>query len=503
MPAFHIETADDPLIFDASADWRGGMVNNVAPYLLGVNQYARAVDLDMDASGLLKTRRGSEEMEEFANPVRGMVWFSTPTHQQVLVAEGTTTHYYAPSVWNEGTGYSPDIDAEVCMVQGLSEVYAADGVNHIHYWDGVTWGDLYAEGTSVPADPSILEWHTQRLFAAGMASEPDTIHVSDILDARTFDPVTQSFRVGADGSPIVAMVPWDNFNLVVLKERSTWVVNCNPTASVANWTIDRVHGGIGCVARKSAVQVGNDVWWMSDSGPVTLRRLSIESGREISPVIGDQVQTTIDAINPSLVGTAAFTYYQNKVFAGIRLESTPTLVFYTRSGAWLSLWSIDPRHFAKPKFAGEEERLWWADGDGKVWALRDADVYTDGTAAIGPILESRGHICSEPINLKTGFQCEIEFAQSEALAEVAVSLDEGSWEVIGEDIETSREVARLPINLPFVLSSGQTKRAQQDLLSLGQWRSIQVRVRADEGKLGIRAITLAALLDTLDQEVTA
>ena len=79
-----------------------------------------------------------------------------------------------------------------------------------------------------------------------------------------WDLVNNQIRIGAgDGEPIVALKTWQETNLLVFKRRGVWSIDCNPTAvNAADFSVAKIHNTIGCVARRSVCQVGQDIWFL-------------------------------------------------------------------------------------------------------------------------------------------------------------------------------------------------------------------------------------------------
>ena len=199
---------------------------------------------------------------------------------EATVADGAVTIL---NLTNKGRGYT---SAPTVTISG-------DGSN--------------ATATAELIDPpfgDIAVWHTNRMFTAGINNLSDTIRVSDILDP-SYWAVANSFRVGGgEGEAIVALKSWDVTNLLVYKESSTYLVQPDPAAEVANWPIQQVSDTVGCVAANTAVQGGADVWWLSKQGVVSIRRMQQETQREISAAISVPVQSYIDRINWEYASTS-------------------------------------------------------------------------------------------------------------------------------------------------------------------------------------------------------
>lgn len=190
----------------------------------------------------------------------------------------------------------------------------------------------------VPPKGPHAVWHTNRL----MVASGETLYVSDFFTPGYF-AANNSLRVGGDGHPITGLKAWDNFNLLVFKGLTTWLVTTDPLLPVGQWPVERISSSVGCSASRTAVQVGADVWWLSGQGVVSVRRMAQETQREISSSISLPVADVVRRINWSAAETASAVYFDNKVLFALPLDNATTpnalLVYDTLAQIWLDEWT--------------------------------------------------------------------------------------------------------------------------------------------------------------------
>lgn len=190
----------------------------------------------------------------------------------------------------------------------------------------------------VPPKGPYAVWHTNRL----MVASGETLYVSDFFTPGYF-AANNSLRVGGDGHPITGLKAWDNFNLLVFKGLTTWLVTTDPLLPVGQWPVERISSSVGCSASRTAVQVGADVWWLSGQGVVSVRRMAQETQREISSSISLPVADVVRRINWSAAETASAVYFDNKVLFALPLDNATTpnalLVYDTLAQIWLDEWT--------------------------------------------------------------------------------------------------------------------------------------------------------------------
>lgn len=367
-----------------------------------------------------------------------------------------------------------------------------------------------ATATAELVDPptgAVAEWHTNRMFLAGISGKSDTIRVSDILDP-SYWAVSNSFRVGGgEGESIIALKSWDVTNLLCFKESSTWLVQTDPTQDVANWPIEKVSDTVGCVAPQSAVQVGSDVWWLSRQGVVSVRRMAQETQREISAAISVPIQAYVDRINWAYASTATATFYDNKYLLAVPLDTatTPSHVFVydTLHQCWAGIWTgLACKDMELTNF-NSIKRLVLATSGGDV-VRYDSNKTKDAVQGTDTVFTTklwlRGYVFNEIVSDKTLLNCEMEFYRSEGPADLKASFDEENSETLAANVATSGPALTLPFeeedsNILAVLG---TETKSFTLLGRPSFRSMQPRIETTSGQLSLRTLKASAFLDTIN-----
>jgi hypothetical protein len=500
MPMLTVDSMDDVLGFDACEEFRGGVNNWQAPYKLQLNEYVDGINVDLESNGLLRTRSGVTTMGGAAlaaAKIQGVRYFDTATIERLFAVCNGVVSQWNGSSWAAVPGYTPNSAARMGIAQGIDRLYFSDGVNNMHNWNGAAWTDM---GTTSPNPPlaTLICWHTSRLFAAGVATASDTVYVSDILNPAAWNYVTQSLRVGGgEGQAIVGLLSWDNFNLVVLKESSSYIVVTDPQATVANWEIQPVHKSVGCVAGRTAAQVGADVWWLSRQGVVSIRRLVQETQREVVTTISDRIRGYIDRINWAHASKSSAVFYNNRYILSVPLdaatEPNAALVYNTLTQSWCGYWTnFNAQEFALTNFAGQL-RLTLGTDDGRVKQYEDfSSVLTDDGVDVATQVDGRGMIFGDYRSPKAGCDVEFEFVQSEATASIEVCLDESDWQMVGTSFDTAQGGVTLPVDLEFSLSEGGTRQKGFDLQQFDPFRVVQFRVKSAAGLLRLRSMIASA-----------
>ena len=527
MPVLNVESLDDPLLFDATGSFSDGMDSVAAPRLLSEFGSAELVNVDIDRTGTAITRRGTTSLSETSlaegtAQVQGMAFFNTLTYDQLVVAKNRKIFYFQSAAgtgsWTqEGSSYltSSALD-DVYFAQLEDKLFFCDGTSALKYFDGTSVQSVNA-GSGAPSAIKLLASHTNRLFAVP-SGEPDTIYVSDLLDAEGTSSwsIVQTIRIGGDGDPITAIYPWTGFRLLAFKRNATYVINADPTAtSIADWAIETIDRSVGCVAPRSLAQVGADVYWLALDGVRSLRRTLAGTEQEVSQALSKPLDNIINTINLAQVQKSAAFFYLNRYIISIPTGNSETpnisLVFNTDFKTWSGKWT----GFAGTCFGrytrAPNDDLCLGTSDGKVLRWRgnvpvedevEAD-FQDSGSAIPTKIVTREYTFKDVVSLKSLYGIELEFYDSDTNCDVQLIPDGGNAETIFSGISTANNPLLIPfvLNASAILGNAGTKRRGRDLSGRTPVRGVQVKLTSTSGKLAIRSIVLSSFIESYKPQV--
>lgn len=353
-----------------------------------------------------------------------------------------------------------------------------------------------------PPTGKFAVWHTNRLFT----SNKSALNVSDFFDASYFAVANSTSIGGGDGQEITGLASWDNFNLLVFKGQSVYLVVTDPLQAPADWQVQRLSTPVGSVAHRTAVTVGTDVWWLSQVGVVSVRRLLQETQREVNTAISLPIADKVRAVNWLAAQSACAAYHDNKVFFALPLGSATTpshlFVYDTLAQRWMGEWAfkneVTVRDFVTPYLGNPDLMLLLSDGRlvRYVEAL-DTDSTASSVQAIETTQELRAFSFGEPTLPKSLLGLTLEFAESEADAvDVSFRVDEGAFVPAVTLGTTARQVLRLPFTLPATLVSPGNLTSARTMMGT-QFYYLQVRLKSLAGFLRLRALKLSAFGDNI------
>jgi hypothetical protein len=208
-------------------------------------------------------------------------------------------------------------------------------------WDlNVTVTALASSGTgSEFPNCSNLMYYGNRLIAIGkfhLETNPlrnyDTVSVSNFLDYNDWD-VADAFSVNnGSNDQLVGVAPWTLNEFLVFMRNSIYYVSVGNNRYVTGAPlgddsyIKTLATDIGCLAKKSVVQAGGGVFFLSDNGVYFLQPqpASAESMKLLTMAdpISAPIDDVIQRINRNYAGNAVATYWNNRYYLAVPLDDS-------------------------------------------------------------------------------------------------------------------------------------------------------------------------------------
>ena len=157
-----------------------------------------------------------------------------------------------------------------------------------------------ADITGLTAKPSLIHQHKDRLFVAGGDMAVGYMEACDYDDDTSWASGNgEAFNVGyKDGDPISRLISLGD-DLVILKNDSIWMLKGD---NLYNWFQYREEASHGCVAKKSAVDIGFGLCFLGQDN------IYYFDGENIRPIATD-VKPWLDQIPATMRGKAAACYH--------------------------------------------------------------------------------------------------------------------------------------------------------------------------------------------------
>ena len=482
--------------FSAGAKVRFAQLNNRMYYTDGVAdlRYIKGSVDPVTAESISAGQISSITISE-----GGSGYIAVPTATIAAPTSGTTAlgtavlgydgSVVSVTITNEGTGY--DADAPPAVTFTAAPTGGTDAVGT-------------ANVTQTPSKPKFIVTHTNRLFATSADTDvpADTLYCSQILDGDAWDLAADNLRVGNDRDPITALMPGQNFDLYVFKERSIYKVTADPTLKASLWSIKLVNNRTGCVADGTVQQVGADIMFLSRDGVRSLQTIQAGTETDVSLPISRNINDYIGRINQAAVDTCTAVYWRNRYLLSVPLDSATTpdtvLAYNLLAGAWCGHWSgWEARDFVISAFGGELKlQIGTQNGEAYTWddtvaesATTIAD-YKDGSSTYESYIHTRAYTFGETWGDKIGYSSQFNFGN---IHTDAITGDIDYY----KDLTSSASVLEASLSLP---ASTNLIRKGFNMVSKGRFNQLQFKVKADGGRLALHSVQSSAFAQPIRPE---
>lgn len=523
MPGIATNEKDLPLVFETMRNFAGGEDSFRDPIELDPDQCQKLVNIIVRDKFKARTRPGADALggaapSGGANLIQGLMYFDTPALEYLVAASNGNLYTWDGAVWSAALAWTlANAATRLASAQGVDKALFSDGVGNLQQWDGAAFTDLGNGVGSPPVGATILLWHAGRMWASGVATAPDTIWPSAVLNFGVGGwDANRSFRVGGgEGDPIRAMASMQGFTMAVGKENSVWLVETDPQAVPTDYSaeqpVETVSYGVGICGPQAWCVYGNDLLFVSPDLQIrSLQRMAAAAGQwNLSAPISVPVQPYIDRINPNYTHLIAVTKYLEFAFFSVPLDTSThnnaVLVWNGRLGKWLGVWEgWTPSCWCVTRFSTGSgrtgvSRLVFGDHAGLVNQWKDrspTDVnatYKDNGAEYATKLWTRSMVFGDLESPKTGFNTLVRFNAGTATISftgVGSDVELRTW---SRNIEPSGDILGVD-TLPFLLASQSPSLYRGSLRGLPSFSEFFLKIESAAGWWELRNLTVSARL---------
>ena len=249
--------------------------------------------------------------------------------------------------------------------------------------------------THMPAPPWAT-YHQRRLWMpfnysmAGTSGTPtivsrnvsDELIASDILDQNTYDQIDNQFKIASGSSDfIVGLHPFSEDALVVFARNSIHLIR-GVGGDLQNSSVQEVTREVGAVARKSIIQIGNQILFLSDNGVYSVNFEDLYNLRGASVPMSEPINPIMARINKNYAANAIGVYHDNRYYLAVPLDASTVnnavIVFNLLNNGWESLDVINSSQWNIIGFvrsgAGTVNRLHTVSKEGGIHVIDEAGV---------------------------------------------------------------------------------------------------------------------------------
>lgn len=196
-------------------------------------------------------------------------------------------------------------------------------------------------------------WMPFRHLSSGSSGTPtitnrnilDEIVASDIFDSDTYDRLNNQFRIASGGADkVVGIQPFADDNLLIFCRNSIHII-AGAGGDLSNTVVKEITREVGCVARKSIIQVGNQVFFLSDNGVYSIDFGDLYNLRGATLPLSESIQPIISRINPDFADRAVASYHDNRYYIAVPLdnssENNSLLIYNFINAGWESVDTVN------------------------------------------------------------------------------------------------------------------------------------------------------------------
>ncbi len=258
-------------------------------------------------------------------------------------------------------------------------LHSSDGVRPM-VMDDIGTGFVAATGATT-TDPDVFEFPASPLSLyfqnrlcvpykpTGQAKE-DSVAVSDVLSYQNFS-IFNSFRINqGDSDEIVGLRKYNDNTVIVFKGSSIYSVSNLVGDWSVNASLDTITTEYGLVGRRSVVEVGRDLWFLSQRGVTSLVRTADNRIQGTDQPISSPMQPMIDRINFfAAKETACAGYFKDRYYLSIPIDGSyinnTVLVYDFLNRSWSGFDTTSVKYFYTADQNGTDA-LHYVDYDGNV-----------------------------------------------------------------------------------------------------------------------------------------
>lgn len=172
----------------------------------------------------------------------------------------------------------------------------------------------------------------------------DEILFSDILDADTYDVLQTNFRVSAGIADYIKHIhPFTDDNAIAFNRNSMHLIS-GISGEIQDVTIKEITREAGLVARRSAVTIGNAIYFLSDNGVYAAEFGDLYNLRGAGLPLSEAIQPVIDTINFDYAENAVGVFHENRYWlavpTGDSTVNNTILVYNLLNRSWESVDTI-------------------------------------------------------------------------------------------------------------------------------------------------------------------
>lgn len=403
-----------------------GLNSRDNPVNLGKNFVSKSQNFRMDR-GVATLRKGAERLTPSAFVATGRNIYASCTYtdstgvEYIILICGDGLYKFNQETESFATAFVAFPAGEVITGSDEVDAYQAQGNGYVYICRGFSETTLRWDGSSTIVIPGVGVHHnypnSRHAIYYGnrhlVQTDGNTFQVSHYLKDDTWSSLDM-FSINDGGNDrLIAITPWTLNEFVVFMRNSIFYANVGvgayqigDPAQESDSYVKSLATDIGCIAKKSVVQAGGGIFFLSDNGVYVANpagagsagtNASTPEGMRLLTIaepLSSPISDVIERINYNYVSGAVAVYFENRYYLAVPLDSSTVnnavLVYNFINKAWESVdtytagFDIKAFHVAKK---GNRRRLFAIDQQQGIFLMESLewDEYGNGTGT--PILD--------------------------------------------------------------------------------------------------------------------
>lgn len=176
-------------------------------------------------------------------------------------------------------------------------------------------------------------WFNNRLWVL----DDDTVHISNINDPYTYDPLNDWPIERGTNDTGTALYKWNSNTIIVFKQRSVYYLT-GIDDSLENIVLDSISTEVGCISPRGIVNTKDDMYFFSGDAIYSIKLAYSTQIQASKTNFADPVLPYFGQINGSYASGVQMTVYNNRLFMALPIngskENNAVLVYNFINQAW-------------------------------------------------------------------------------------------------------------------------------------------------------------------------
>ena len=348
---------------DGQTSFLGGMRDNVEPDKLAPDEYFFGEGIEL-RSGIPETRRGSINLHpDIPSLLPAGDVLGAGIHRNNDAKQDTILFAKGEDIFRVTSDFEfikfnipdPQTAPEVRFVQALDRMYIFRGEgNSVWRWSGNLEDDIVEvpqpiTGTLMPGSTRVTYAYNRFWITVGN----DTLRISDVL-SEAFDFNLNSFQVEqGEGGRLIKIQSFGSGNLIAFKDNGiAFLSGAASQVTALGLGLQFIDDEIGCISQDSVVNIGKDIFFLSQRGVYTVQQTSEQNAQLVDVPLSDPIRNIFETIEKQHIEKSIAVLFDNYYLLSVPVKGSQVnnaiIPFDLLLRKWVGIWT--PTDFTNNRF---------------------------------------------------------------------------------------------------------------------------------------------------------